>query len=204
MTIDAPRNPIFQRKIRNTLININKDTFRILELSKQVNNSDDFSMLEYYVITLEDRRFLNHSGFDVKSVIRNIWKMVRFEKYGGSSTIDMQMVRTITGFKDRTFYRKIYEIILAYIINHKLSKKQIIRIYLQNAFLGSQIYGIKSASLKMFNKKPEHLTEDESARIAAMLLRPKPLRANDTWLKSSLLRASYAQHTWISIKHRFK
>lgn len=200
---NAPRSPVLKRKLRNILINLNSDIFDILEISKNIDNQSQFSMLEYYVMALEDRRFLKHSGYDIKAIVRNFWRMITFRNFGGSSTIDMQMVRTITGFKEKTIFRKVYEIILAHIINHKLSKKQIIRIYLDKAFFGSQLYGIELASQNIFKKNPYLLTDRESALLAAMLLRPKPLRENNKWGEKTSIRASYAQSIWVSIKERF-
>lgn len=57
--------------------------------------------LHYFVMTLEDRAFVNHHGIHMKSIIREVYKFILRKKHGGTSTIDMQMVRTITGFKEK-------------------------------------------------------------------------------------------------------
>jgi len=85
----------------------------------QKNSYDDYDELYYLVMALEDRRFLKHGGVDFRSILRECIKFFLRKKFGGASTIDMQMVRTITGFKERTLYRKFYELILAFIVNFK-------------------------------------------------------------------------------------
>ena len=153
MLSSAPNN----RKIRNFLITINQDLFLIREKIEEISYTQiigyhDYDELHYLVMALEDRRFLKHCGVDFRSILRECIKFFLRKKFGGASTIDMQMVRTITGFKERTLYRKFYESILAFIVNFKFSKKQIIDCYLNNAFFGSHLYGIEKATQKCFGK----------------------------------------------------
>lgn len=75
--------------------------------------------LEKLVLVLEDRRFMFHHGFDVKSLVRELLRAITFRRHGGASTIDMQFVRTSTGYKERTIARKLYEILLAFIIQFR-------------------------------------------------------------------------------------
>ena len=194
MFSSAPNN----RKIRNFLITINQDLFLIREKIEKISyiqiiSYDDYDELHYLVMALEDRRFLKHCGIDFRSVLRECIKFFLRKKFGGASTIDMQMVRTITGFKERTLYRKFYESILAFIVNFKFSKKQIIDCYLDNAFFGSRLYGVKRATQKHFGKNISQLTYDEKAQLAAMLLRPRPLHPNNKWQEKILGRARYAK-----------
>ncbi|WP_437888910.1 transglycosylase domain-containing protein [Phytobacter sp. V91] len=135
------------------------------------DESADFNELEFFVMALEDRRFLRHCGFDFLSFIRDALKMIQRKKHGGFSTIDMQMVRTITNFKEQTFYRKLYEITLSLLVNFKYTKKQIIRCYLTNAFFGSHLIGVNKTSLEVFKQETHSLNQDNQAFIAAMLLR---------------------------------
>ena len=186
------------RKIRNFLITINQDLFLIKEKIDKIsyiqkNSYDDYDELYYLVMALEDRRFLKHGGVDFRSILRECIKFFLRKKFGGASTIDMQMVRTITGFKERTLYRKFYELILAFIVNFKFSKKQIIDCYLNNAFFGSHLYGIEKATQKCFGKYISQLTFDEKAQLAAMLQRPRPQHPSAEWQEKILKRARYAQ-----------
>lgn len=160
-----------------------------------MNEYDDYYELNdlcYFVMALEDRRFFRHCGFDFFSFVREVFKAACKKKHGGASTIDMQLVRTITGFKDLTLYRKFYEVILAILLNFKFSKKQIIMCYLRNAFFGSRLIGAEKAA-SFFNKNVDELNYDESACLAAMLLRPKPLKPSEKWFESIKVRALYAK-----------
>lgn len=186
------------RKIRNFLITINQDLFSIKEKIEEISytqiiSDDDYDELHYLVMALEDRRFLKHCGVDFRSILRECRNFLLSNKFGGASTIDMQMVRTITGFKERTLYRKLYESILAFIVNFKFSKKQIIDCYLNNAFFGSHLYGIEKATQKCFGKYISQLTFDEKAQLAAMLQRPRPQYPSAEWQEKILKRARYAQ-----------
>ena len=208
MSTEIPRNIKYPRKFRNFIININIDLFLIKEKMDNLfipyveENEDEYSDIHYLVMALEDRRFLNHCGIDYKSIIRELRNVVRRRKCGGASTIDMQMVRTITGFKERTIYRKLYESILAFVINFKYSKRQIIDCYLENAFFGSHIYGINKAIRVCFNKYDmSALTFDEKSKLAAMLQIPRPLNPTLQWEKRVLARASYAQLIWGRMKN---
>ena len=76
-----------------------------------MNEYDDYYELNdlcYFVMALEDRRFFRHCGFDFFSFVREVFKAACKKKHGGASTIDMQLVRTITGFKDLTLYRNLF------------------------------------------------------------------------------------------------
>lgn len=187
-----PYNQRHYRRFRNILIDLNRD---LLTISEYMNEYDDYYELNdlcYFVMALEDRRFFRHCGFDFFSFVREVFKAACKKKHGGASTIDMQLVRTITGFKDLTLYRKFYEVILAILLNFKFSKKQIIMCYLRNTFFGSRLIGSEKAA-SFFNKNVDELNYDESACLAAMLLRPKPLKPSEKWFESIKVRALYAK-----------
>lgn len=188
-----PRNITPRRKLRNFLISLNKDLFIIDEKMNQTFYDKPYDNLHFYIMALEDRRFLQHSGVDFRSIIRELWKLITLRKFGGASTIDMQMVRTITNYREKKFLRKVYEMILAYLINYRYSKKQILSCYLQNAFFGSGLIGIDKV-LKSFNvSNIQDLDEWEKALIAASLQKPKPLKPSNQWKVSITERALYAQ-----------
>lgn len=189
----TPRNKTPHRKFRDFLIRLNKDLLIIDKKIKKTNYLNTYDELHFYIMALEDRRFLIHGGVDFKSVFREAWKFISFQKCGGASTIDMQMVRTITNFREKTISRKLYEIILAYLINHRYSKEQILSCYLENAFFGSKLTGINNV-LESFNVSDIHdLTEWQKALIAASLQKPKPLNPSGRWKSLIIDRALYAQ-----------
>lgn len=188
-----PRNRTPRRKLREFLIRLNKDLLIIDEKIKTTSHLHTYDDLHFYIMALEDRRFLIHGGVDFRSVFREIWKFISFQRCGGASTIDMQMVRTITNFREKTISRKFYEIILAYLINHRYSKEQILSCYLDNAFFGSRLTGINKV-LESFNVSDiSSLTEWQKALIAASLQKPKPLNPCEKWKNLIADRALYAQ-----------
>lgn len=188
-----PKNGQLIRNFKNIFICLNYDLFEISKRMNHIDDYSDFNDFEFLVMSLEDRRYLKHCGYDFKACLREAIKMIAKKKHGGASTIDMQMVRTITNFRELTFYRKLYEVILSILVNYKFSKKQIIRCYLNNAFFGTRLYGYESATIKTFGKNFESLDYEEKAFLAAMLLRPKPLKENEKWRQLVIVRAIYAQ-----------
>lgn len=94
----------------------------------------------------------------------------------------MQMVRTITNFRERTLFRKVYEMTLAYIVNYRYSKKQIIDCYLKYAFFGSKLIGIKNVLSLYEVIDINDLNNHQKAIIAAFLQIPRPLNPEKSGL----------------------
>lgn len=151
----------------------------------------ELSHLEQAVILLEDRRYYSHKGIDLKSVFREIVKKVTFRKHGGASTIEMQFVRTCTGYKELTLRRKVFEMILAWALLHRANKLEILRSYLEIAYFGTGIKGQKQAATLVFGKLPEQLSETESYLLASMLVYPRPRDPSQNWLNRIDKRARY-------------
>ncbi len=139
---------------KRILFRIHQDLDRIVMPSWSYQSLTD---LEIIILLLEDRRFFTHHGLDLKSLIREIFRLLTFREHGGASTIDMQYVRTRTGYKARTLKRKVYEIILALLIQYRMSKLAILRSYLNEVFLGSGLYGIHIAAWRLFEKHSNEL-----------------------------------------------
>lgn len=198
-----PQNSTYHRKLRRFLIDLNRDLLLIDEKMKNiyVSEYDEYDELHFFVMALEDRRFLIHKGIDYKSFFREFFKFISFRKHGGASTIDMQMVRTITNFRERTFFRKLYEMTLAYIVNYRYSKKQIIDCYLKYAFFGSRLIGIKNVLRFCEVIDIDDLDNNQKAVIAAFLQTPKPLNPGKKWIDKVLVRASYAQKVRPRVKN---
>lgn len=198
--MEQPKNGQLIRNFKNIFICLNYDLFEISSKMDNIDTYSEYNDFEYLVMALEDRRYLKHCGYDLISLLRETLKMVTMKKHGGASTIDMQMVRTITDFRELTFFRKIYEIILSILVNYKFSKKQILRCYLENAFFGTRVYGYNAAAKKTFNKDFECLDYHEKAFLAGMLLHPKPLKTSERWRQSVIVRAVYAQKMRVFVK----
>lgn len=190
---------------RRWLIKIHKDLFKIERslVPDYYCENTKLTKLEKLVLILEDRRFLHHSGVDLIAVFREVLKALTCSKHGGASTIDMQFIRTITGYKELKFGRKLYEAFLAYLIRFRYSKIQILRSYLECAFFGSHLIGIERASKELFQKHPDDLSDDESAQLAAMLVYPKPLIPPERWRTNVLRRAKYGQRRLLRFEKSF-
>ena len=159
--------------------------------------------LEKVVLVLEDRRFLQHSGVDLIAALRECIKAITFRRHGGASTIDMQFVRTVTGYKELKLKRKLYEAFLAYLVRFRHSKILILRSYLRCAYFGSHLIGAEKASLRLFGKQISDLDEGECAQIAAMLVYPKPLVPQEHWRAKVARRAKYGQRRLLRFEKGF-
>lgn len=164
---------------------------------------ESLTNLEKLVLVLEDRRFFDHSGSDYRSLGREVFRFLTFQRHGGASTIDMQFVRTVTGRKERTLSRKMYEMFLSRIIQYRYSKVRMLRGYLDCAFFGSHLYGSRSASQNIYGKQPDDLDVDEAAVIASMLVYPKPLESTAKWRANVSRRADYGKIVYVRLKQKF-
>lgn len=135
-----------------------------------------FNNIETMVLVLEDRYFLRHRGFDVRSLPRALRRRWSFGRWGGTSTIEQQFVRTVIQRRERTLRRKFREVILAMILNFHLTKLEILGAYLSCAYYGCCGYGADSPSIIIFEKDAKDLNIDEAAFIASLLVYPIPCR----------------------------
>ncbi|GIR25498.1 MAG: penicillin-binding protein 1A [Alphaproteobacteria bacterium] len=125
------------------------------------------------VIVTEDKRFFNHFGVDIKGVFRAIYVNLKERRIvQGGSTITQQLAKNLFLTPERSFTRKLHELILSLWLELRFSKKQILSIYLNRVYLGSGTYGVQAASEKYFNKKVEDLNLYECAVIASLLKAP--------------------------------
>lgn len=120
------------------------------------------------VLTAEDRNFYQHSGFSVTGIIRSILIDVFTGKKVGGSTLTQQFVKNAILTNEKTYTRKIKELIISYQLENKFSKDQIFNMYLNEIPYGSVIYGIEAASQSFFGKPAKDLTLAESAILAAI------------------------------------
>lgn len=152
----------------------------------------ELTALELMTIAIEDRRFFHHPGVDVLSILREAIKAFRGRRHGGASTIDMQFVRTVTGYRAPTMKRKIYEGFLALVIQFRHRKLEILRSYLACAFFGSGLIGANAAAQRIFNKNADRLSMEEASFISAMLAYPRPQQGLPRWEQRARRRAAYA------------
>jgi membrane peptidoglycan carboxypeptidase len=191
--------------LRRALLRIHSDLFIIDGQIKRYAAywPTSLSALEKLTIVLEDRRFFNHQGIDLRSCIREVVRAMTFRRHGGASTIDMQFVRTATGYRQRTLRRKLYEIFLATIIQFRYSKIVILRSYLACAFFGSHLIGANVASKKLYGCNADDLQIDQAAELAAMLVYPRPRLPTANWRIKVERRAEYGKRIYVAHKERF-
>ena len=120
------------------------------------------------VLAIEDARFYRHSGVDYLGVLRAGLAQFNKAKSQGASTITMQVARNFYLSTEKTFTRKIYEILLALKIERQLSKQQILEVYMNQIFLGQRAYGFAAASEIYFGKPLAAVTVAEAAMLAGL------------------------------------
>lgn len=125
------------------------------------------------VISVEDQRFYEHNGVDfirvAAAVKRNLQERRRAE---GGSTITQQLARQTFLSRDKTYRRKLKEVILAAHIEREYSKTEILEVYLNKVYFGDGLYGVEAASRGYFSKHANELSVDEAALLAGLIQSP--------------------------------
>lgn len=125
------------------------------------------------IVYTEDRRFYQHFGFDIISFTRAMAANIFAGRYAqGGSTITQQVAKNLFLTSEKSLRRKVQELLLAFWLEHKFSKEQILTLYLNRVYLGAGTYGIEAASQKYFQKTSRDLNIKEAAVIAGMLKAP--------------------------------
>lgn len=125
------------------------------------------------VIATEDRRFYSHFGIDPIGLARAVFINLRAgHVVQGGSTLTQQLAKNLFLTPDRTYKRKIQEMLLALWLEHRFTKDQILEIYLNRVYLGAGAYGVDAAARRYFNKPAKDLTLYEAAVIAGLLRAP--------------------------------
>ena len=120
------------------------------------------------VLAAEDARFYQHGGVDYKGVLRAALENLRDARSQGASTITMQVARNFYLPTEKTFTRKIYEILLALKIERLLSKDRILELYMNQIYLGQRANGFAAASDIYFGKPLKEVTVAEAAMLAGL------------------------------------
>ncbi len=125
--------------------------------------------LKQAIIATEDKNFYRHRGFDTIGMIRStLTNIASGQVKQGASTITQQLARILFLSNERTFDRKIKELIIAHRIEKTISKDEILEMYLNSVYLGSGVYGVSSAAKTFFDKDLSQLTLAEQALIAGL------------------------------------
>jgi len=141
------------------------------------------------VTATEDRRFFSHHGVDFRGIARAMWHNVRAGGIvQGGSTITQQLAKNLFLSPDRTWKRKIQELMLAVWLEMKLTKPEILTLYLNRMYLGSRAYGVDAAARTYFGHGARELELGEAALLAGLLKAPSalsPLRDYDMSVRRS-------------------
>ncbi len=148
-------------------------------------------MLKNAFVAIEDHRFYEHNGIDIKRTLGAVLNFFGGSSYGGS-TITQQLVKNLTGENQVTIKRKLTEIMRALELEKKLDKDDILELYLNNIYLSSGCFGVQTAAEKYFGKNVDSLTLAECASLAAIVQNPSrydPLRKpeNNTERRNTVL-----------------
>jgi penicillin-binding protein 1A len=157
--------------------------------------------LKKAVLAIEDARFYDHGGVDLTGIARaGIVALTNGHATQGASTITMQVARNFFLSSEKTYTRKIYEMLLAYKIESKLSKDQILEVYMNQIYLGQRAYGFASASRVYFGKDMKNLTLAECAMLAGLpkapsaynpVVNPKRAKVRQEYILERMLELHY-------------
>ena len=129
-------------------------------------------VLKDAVLAAEDARFYEHGGVDPRGVLRALLANLRDARSQGASTITMQVAKNFYLSSEKTYTRKLYELLLTLKIEALLSKEQILELYMNQIFLGQRAFGFAAASEIYFGKPVGELTLAEAAMLAGLPAAP--------------------------------
>ncbi|MEW6694592.1 MAG: penicillin-binding protein 1A [Pseudomonadota bacterium] len=152
------------------------------------------------VLAIEDARFFEHGGVDYRGLLRAALANLGEAKSQGASTITMQVARNVYLSSEKSYLRKIYEILLTFKLEHLLTKEQILEIYMNQIFLGQRSYGFAAAARTYFGKSLQELTIAEAALLAGLpkapsaynpISNPKRARARQLYIIDRMLENGF-------------
>jgi penicillin-binding protein 1A len=125
--------------------------------------------LQNAFVALEDNRFFQHGGVDPRAILRAVWiNLAAGGVSEGGSTITQQLAKNAFLTQERTWKRKVQEVIIAFQIEKQYTKKEILELYLNQIYFGAGAYGVEAAAQTYFGKGAENLNLAESAMLAGL------------------------------------
>ena len=175
LTLPSPERVVrregFSTKILDRKGNVLYDVYK-----DQKRTPVNFDQMSDYVkkatVSIEDKNFYEHQGFDVFGMLRGVLRLFTRGRAQGGSTLTQQLVKNVLLTSERSLTRKIKEFMLAIQIERKYNKDEILRMYLNEAPYGGAIYGVEAAAETYFGKKAIDLNLVESAILAGIPQRP--------------------------------
>ena len=145
---------------------------KIQEIKSKDNYTTIDEMPDIYkkaVIAVEDHRFYKHKGIDIIAIGRAMFNDIRTLSFAeGGSTITQQLAKNIYFTQEKEMTRKIAEVFMAYKIEEKCSKEEILELYLNTSYFGDGYETVKEASRGYFKKDPIYLTDYEATMLAGI------------------------------------
>ena len=128
----------------------------------------------YTIVMAEDSNFFKHSGINYDALVDAMAKNYKSETYSyGASTISQQVAKNLYLSSNKSIFRKLQEFFITKRLEKKFSKNQILEIYFNIAEFGPDIYGIRAASYRVFDKSPKSINAAEGALLALLLPSPR-------------------------------
>lgn len=159
----AQSTKIYDRTGQNILYEISGDVRRTLVPLKDIPDR-----VKQATIAIEDKNFYNHGAFSVWAMFRTTITNIIYHRSAGGSTLTQQFIKNAILSSEKTITRKIKELILAYRLEQKFSKDEILQMYLNEIPYGSNAYGVEAASQKYFGKSVKDVNLAEAAVLAAL------------------------------------
>jgi len=125
------------------------------------------------VVAIEDRRFFDHSAIDLRGIVRALTAdLAAGAVREGGSTITQQLAKLDYAGSERSFARKFDELFLAWALEHRLTKREILARYLNRVYLGAGVYGVDAGARRYFNLPPDRLSLAQAALLAGLIRAP--------------------------------
>ncbi|WP_425101803.1 penicillin-binding protein 1A [Burkholderia ambifaria] len=157
--------------------------------------------LKKAILAIEDARFYDHGGVDLTGIARaGLVALTNGHASQGASTITMQVARNFFLSSEKTYTRKIYEMLLAYRIERALTKDQILEVYMNQIYLGQRAYGFASAARVYFGKDLKDITLGEAAMLAGLpkapsaynpVVNPKRAKVRQEYILQRMLELNF-------------
>ncbi|MCF7820308.1 MAG: penicillin-binding protein [Candidatus Pacebacteria bacterium] len=184
---DVPQSTIiYDRTGENILYEIHGEEKRTLVTLEEIPD-----YVEKTTIAIEDKNFYQHSGFSLFAIFRTAVTNILYHRKAGGSTLTQQLIKNAVLSSEKSYSRKIKELILAYKLEQKFSKDEILQMYLNEIPYGSNAYGVQAASEKYFGKAVQEITVAEAAVLAALPQAPSFYSPYGTNKDSLLARKNY-------------
>jgi len=166
-----------------------------------IDYQDTPKLLVEAILSAEDERFFEHGGIDYLGILRAVLgNLASGHLQSGASTITMQVARNFFLTTQKTFTRKFNEVLLAYKIEHSLTKEQILTLYINQIYLGQRAYGFAEAAETYFGKTVDKLSVAEYAVLAGLpkapsaynpVVNPKRSHERELYVLGRMLKHNY-------------